>query len=349
MFTSPRDSIIVIVLLSSVLLLVATVGIHLALKFKQYRSRPYLFASSIFLFQSLGIAGTILRTILNGQVYTIFDTILRPISLITGLLTLLCILAYIIEIKRPGKLNLKQILFAISPIIIVSVLLILVHPSPLHSLEEVFKNINHFDVLIRLVIIFFYIAYPIVAACLPYEWRQCLVSKKTITSLHILSCIASPMFIAGMICGIFPAIILNYITAIIFDFLVAYIELKIRIPVTHNYDPHKEQETSANDSIIDSPEIWMNPDMTAVGLARIMGTNHTYLLDRIKKLGYSSYSDMINRKRVEYICKKLDDRTDVNIISLMYEAGFRSRSTASREFKRIVGCTPSEFQESISK
>jgi len=346
MLISPRDSLLVIIMLSSALLLVIAAGVSLALKFKQHHSTPYLLSSFFLLFQSVGILGILLRTILNSRINAHFDTLLKPTSLITGFLTLFFILAYIIEIKRPGKITLKNCLLGLLPVILLSVTLFFIPISPIHSPMELFEGINHPDIILRLLIILCFIIYPVFIVCLPYEWRQCLVSRKTIAVLHILSCLIPPAFIAGLTCGFFPAVLLNYILAITLDTLVVYIEFKIRIPVT---EPIWDSsiKSQGEESILDSPEIWMNPDITATELARIMGTNHTYLLNRIKKLGYLNYSDMINRKRVEYICKNLEKGTDVNIISLMFEAGFRSRSTASREFKRIVGRTPSEYQESV--
>ncbi len=354
---APVNSLIVIILLSSVLLLVAAACVILFHKFKHYRSRPYLLACCSFLFQFFGMSGTILRTLLNGQDIDPFGTILRPASLITGLLTLLFILAYIVEIKHPGKVSLKKMLVFISPAVVLTILLLLIHPVPLYSFEELSDGIRRPDVLIRLMIVFLYFAYPIAAACLSYEWRQCLVSKKTIVLLHILTCLISPAFLAGLVCGYFPAIILDYIIAVTIDVIVAYIELKVRIPVTEpvrSYESVQEQEHSTpkqqtSTIFLDSPEIWMNPDITAAGLAQMMGTNRTYLLEKIKGLGYQNFSDMINRKRVGHICKRLKEEKDVNIIDLMFEAGYRSRATASREFKLIVGCTPSEYREHVSQ
>jgi len=87
----------------------------------------------------------------------------------------------------------------------------------------------------------------------------------------------------------------------------------------------------------------MNPDMTVVELARIIGTNRTYLTENIQAMGYSSYPDIINRRRINYICEKLREEPTATITQLMFEVGFRSRSQASREFKRIQGCTPTEY------
>jgi len=346
---SPRDSLLIVTLLSSGFLAIIVACILLALKFKQYRSRPYLFSCCFFLLQSLGIGGVLLVSLLNGRGNAHFDSILKPQSLICGFFTLFCLLAYIVEIKSPGKVSIKSFLLNVSPFIIISAILILVQPSPLHSFEELFNGMSRPDVWIRMVMVLCYLVYPIFVICQRYDWHQCLVSWKVVAALQMLTFFICPAYIAGMMCGYFPAVVINHIIAIVLDALVLYIEFKIRVPVmTERQDEHTLLEKT-DESVFDNPEIWMNPDMSVAELCRIIGTNHTYLLNRIKSLGYSNYSDMINHKRVEFICKELEKGTDVNIINLMFEAGFRSRSTASREFRRIVGCTSSEYLESVSQ
>lgn len=354
MLINSKDSLIVVVLLSSVLLIITTISILLALKFKKYHLRPYLLACCFFLFQVLGISGILLIAILKGRNNAPFDTIMRPATLITGFVTLIFILSYIVEIKFPGKMNFKSFLLSISPFIAVSAALILIPNSEVHHPMEIVNNLKRPDILLRLMLVLLFIAYPVVPACLPYDWHKCLVSRKAIVWLHILTCLIAPAFVAGLVCGYFPAVILNYIIAISLDSLIVYIELKIRIPVSESYQDNKfcqGQEESyldqkESETLLITPAIWMNPDMTVTELAKVLGTNRTYLLEKIKRLGYSCYSDMINRKRVEYVCEELEKDADINITTLMFEAGFRSRSTANREFKRIVGCTPSEYQES---
>lgn len=368
-----QTSLFVLIMLSSVLLIVTIIGIVLVQRYRKYHSRPYLLAGLCFLSQAAGIGGIFLISIFGGSVEAPFDTILRPTTLAMGFITLVLLLAYIVDIKFPGKMTLKTLFINISPFVITSAVLFLINPSPLHSVEEIIDGIRRPDVVLRLILVLLLIAYPIVAACQPYDWRKCLVSKNVIEWLHILSCILPPMFVAGIMGGFFPAVVANYIFAFAFDALIAHIELMIRIPVAEPLkpiepevppepaskpdvkpNPHATPGEPASPKLaveffVDRPEIWMNPDMTAVQLARIMGTNRTYLADSIKGLGYSSYSDMINRKRVEFICKELERGTDANIIDLMFEAGFRSRSTASYEFKRIVGCASSEYLKTLSR
>jgi len=251
-------------------------------------------------------------------------------------------------VQQPGKVTFKYLLLAISPFLAVSALLIMSRPSPVHSIGELYGGITRPDIILRLVLIFFFIAYPIIVAFRPYDWSRCMISRKSIMGILTLCCLIPPVFVAGMLCGFFPAIVINYFLAITLDALLAYIELHVRIPLTERQEEESDIKEEAGISIYDDPEIWMNPDMTVMELAMRTGTNRTYLWNRIKELGYQNFTDMINRKRVEYICKELEKGTDKNITNLMFEAGFRSRSTASREFKRIKGCTPSEYQESIT-
>jgi len=351
MTISHSNTLLVILMLSSVLLCVAAASVILALKFRKYRSRPYLFASCLFLLQTLGIGTFLCNPVLNDNIDATFDTILRPSTIILGFITIIFVSAYIVEIKRPGMLTVKSLLLYTSPFTVASAFMILLHTTPIRNLNDLSDNISRPDVILRLALISLFVVYPILVACQPYEWRQCLISKKSVIVLQALLCVVSPLFVAGITCGFFPAVIANYVIAIVFDAIVAYIELKIRIPVPEKQEVQKANETRkrVDLSIIDNPEIWMNPDLTVTELAGMIGTNRTYLWNQIKDLGYQSFTDMINRKRVEYICQELENGTDKNIISLMFDAGFRSRSTASREFKRIKECTPSEYLESIAR
>jgi D-3-phosphoglycerate dehydrogenase len=56
-------------------------------------------------------------------------------------------------------------------------------------------------------------------------------------------------------------------------------------------------------------------------------------------------SDMLNRRRIDYVCQQLRKDPNASIQTLFEEAGYRSRTTAWRHFTNIVGCTPSEFVE----
>ncbi len=345
---TPLNSTVILLLISSVLLITLYIGIALFSKYHHYRSIPYILASLIFLAQANGIIGIILTALSSQTITTPFDNILDTGHVIMGFVPFFPFLAYFLEIKRPGWLNLKRFVLLVLPVIIISTILLLLpgHPSSFHSHEELLASIHQTDVWLRLVLLSIYIIYPIAFFCHPRNKYSCLVSKSVLNVMQIMYVCLTLAFVAGLELCYFPAVYANFILIVSLDAFIAYIEFKVRIPIISTTEPEEDVQPhgeAQEETDFDDPIIWKDPDMSAVKLSRMMGTNRTYMSEKIKGLGYSGYSDMINRKRVRFICEKLEKEEDVNIINLFYEAGFRSRSTASSEFKRIVGCTPSEY------
>lgn len=95
-------------------------------------------------------------------------------------------------------------------------------------------------------------------------------------------------------------------------------------------------------------ELWRNPDLTLQDLAKSLNTNRTTLSAMIQQQGYTGYSDFINRRRIEAFTEAVDSRKSINIQQLFYEVGFRSKSTALRNFRLYFGCTPGEYIQKAS-
>jgi len=334
---------IVQILLSSVLLLIATAAVSLLVRYCKQRSTPYLLAGLLFCLQASGIVVILLTALLSGNVIKPFDAMMKPFSVTTGILPLLMLLFYMGEIKSSGFTNLKNILTYLFPVFILSMVLLTFKESitEVRTFYDISCNSNKPDIWIRMVLVVLFPIYTISVVFHKYDWRKCLVPRKLMKLFSVIVCVCVPSFVIGMIFNFFPAIVVSFFLIICIDVLICQIEFKIRIPAGELVN-----ETDAGidrDSPFDDPQVWMNPDMTLNELARLMGTNRTYLLEKIKANGYAGYSDMINRKRIGYILEHLDADHKGNIIQLMFDAGFRSRSTASSEFKRIVGCSPMDY------
>ena len=102
---------------------------------------------------------------------------------------------------------------------------------------------------------------------------------------------------------------------------------------------------NALNEVISNPDVWQNPDLTIDDIARIVGTNRTYLQMAAKYKGYVSAMDMIHHIRIEYVCQQLRTVSSPQIQNIFYDAGYRSRTTAWRNFVNIMGCTPTEFEK----
>ena len=90
---------------------------------------------------------------------------------------------------------------------------------------------------------------------------------------------------------------------------------------------------------------WRDPDLTAPALARELATNTTYLSRALNDGLGQNFNEFVNRLRVEAVKVDLaqsDDTRDVLTIAL--EAGFNSKASFNRVFKRFTGETPTEFR-----
>ena len=98
---------------------------------------------------------------------------------------------------------------------------------------------------------------------------------------------------------------------------------------------------------LDEKQAWKNPDLTVDMLSRLVGSNKTYVHQAFATYGGTNYKDYVNRRRVDFIAAELRIKPNQNLEDLFYRAGYRSRTTAGRNFKEIMGISPSDYAASL--
>ena len=98
---------------------------------------------------------------------------------------------------------------------------------------------------------------------------------------------------------------------------------------------------------LDVKQAWKNPELTVDMLARLVGSNKTYVHQAFATYGGTNYKDYVNRRHVDFIAAQLRSKPNQNLESLFYRAGYRSRTTAGRNFKDIMGISPSDYATSL--
>ncbi len=83
-------------------------------------------------------------------------------------------------------------------------------------------------------------------------------------------------------------------------------------------------------------------------LLNIANMSNTSFSVLFKKNYNMSFKEYLVKLRVGYACRLLDDDTK-SISQISYEAGFENLSNFNRLFKKIKGCTPSEFKYKVKK
>jgi AraC-like DNA-binding protein len=97
------------------------------------------------------------------------------------------------------------------------------------------------------------------------------------------------------------------------------------------------------DDLVQRERLYLDPDLTLARLARRLGYPLKQVSIAINALTGENVSRYINKYRIEHACAEL--RTGQNVTTTMLASGFNTKSNFNREFLRITGLTPSQWQQ----
>lgn len=91
-------------------------------------------------------------------------------------------------------------------------------------------------------------------------------------------------------------------------------------------------------------KLFLTPQLTLSQLALAVKTNRTYLSQYINGKG-ESFSDLVNKYRVEEACRLLNDPTlNLSMVDLAAQCGFNSISSFNRYFYKVTGMSPTKYR-----
>ncbi len=101
-------------------------------------------------------------------------------------------------------------------------------------------------------------------------------------------------------------------------------------------------------SILETDKLYLDADLTMKDLSEKMQVSTKVISQVINQRSGKSFFDFINTYRCEE-AKKLMMSSDpkVTILEILYEAGFNSKSSFNKEFKKLTGSTPTEYKKSL--
>ncbi len=94
---------------------------------------------------------------------------------------------------------------------------------------------------------------------------------------------------------------------------------------------------------------YLDADLTLVSLAQKIGVSREELSDTINQGFHNRFNDFINSYRVVETKRLIHDgkHKTHSLLGLAYEAGFNSKATFNRAFKKAESQSPSEYLESL--
>ncbi len=97
------------------------------------------------------------------------------------------------------------------------------------------------------------------------------------------------------------------------------------------------------DALMKKEMLWRDPDLSMAVLVQRLATNRTTLALAIQEGGYDNYTDYVNRLRINEFIGLVRSGKSNSYQETFFEVGFRSKSTALRNFRELTGNIPSAY------
>ncbi|MEL6256918.1 MAG: AraC family transcriptional regulator [Bacteroidota bacterium] len=117
-------------------------------------------------------------------------------------------------------------------------------------------------------------------------------------------------------------------------------------------DPNQAREILRKlDACMEDEKPYLNEELSIRELAEILGVSSKNLSRVINEQKGMNFFDYINHFRIEEACDLLKSRSssELRINEIMYQVGFRSKSTFNQVFKQKMGMTPNAYRSAHRK
>lgn len=316
----------------------------------------------IFIFFAVSAISSIIEMVMAFENTNILESykLFSPIIIIPGFYIFFLIWCYIAELMRPHWLTVKRIILILLPSLLVAIPIVVLSAmseiSNIYSTAQLRAHISEFNVYIRIAFVALFLPYCIGLVYMRYKQKNPAI-QKYIDLLIICLVLMVGSYIVSRCMQYFVGYIIHEVFYLMISVFIIYAEHyeRLHVPLEKVRDyyaaaetPETTQQTISHvaqklQELMDEPEIWKDPELTGDKIVHSVGTNRSYIQLAAKELGFESLSDMLHRRRIDYICQCLLTNPNANVQNLFYDAGYRSRATAWRHFTKIVGHTPTEF------
>jgi len=363
--TADQVSYLLLIILAMHVTFFALSGIVLFAKNREQHDRSRVLFGVVCSAYALCAAVFIANAFRYDSLSKFFHSILELYPSIFALPIFLLIPAYVLEVLRPNWLKLTRFLLILSPWLVTCLAFFVWYTmqgetqttiTPLFGWNELFLSIHQPDVIFRLVFVLFYILYACSIFLIPYDPQHSNVSLSWRWVLRCLTVLIAVGFVVGVQFRITEVMIAYWVVVDTMIGVVLYLELRIRIPVPEE-PQHVVEITPITEDVHTAPlsvlahnlqvlldnGIWQNPEVCREDICKELGTNRMYLSGAIHELGYENFAEMINLHRMRYVEQQLEQLPTATITDLLFQAGYRNRTSAIRHFSTHFGVAPSEY------
>ena len=100
--------------------------------------------------------------------------------------------------------------------------------------------------------------------------------------------------------------------------------------------------------VVHEQQLWKDADLSIAKLSKAVYSNKSYVTRCFREQMHTTFSDYINRCRIDYVVEQLRLDPNQSLEHLFFDAGYHFYSTAWRNFTRYMGVSPSEYVSRLS-
>lgn len=235
-----------------------------------------------------------------------------------------------------------------------------------HSFIGFFDNFSIFST-------FFLISLPIYILLSLLKTIPSSTNNINLTWVRLLILFVGGIWLSSLFSSLLPELINHQFqikfNSLIFIFLTGFVYfisyfgikekfLSTDIPkiVTEKYKKSKIQDENANklwlelQKYMETEEPYSNPELDLNKLANQLTITVNKLSQLINTKSGLNFHDYINQYRIEKTKNLIESNKfkHYSLLAIAFEAGFDSKATFNRSFKKFENCTPSEFKKNLS-
>ena len=292
-----------------------------------------------------------------------------PVVSLLALFCQLVLFCYPLEVMRPGWLTLRRALLLFSPCIVLAVIYFsgMIQFRPYYTQSEWLANAFEPDVLIRGITALLYLFLGLILLLIPYSWRNSSADRKWLLQWAMGAVAMSFLSLAFQWTHILVFHCVHQVFIGLFYLYFTHYELNERLLPTPNevesegngyfVDPGESLSVPESDKVVwgriqdelEAGDLWKDVDLNLSLLSRRVYSNRTYVSRAFRDNTGLSFAEYIKHKRIDYVADQLSRNPNQNIKNLFFDAGYRSYTTAWRQFQELKGVTPSEYAASFGR
>ena len=323
------------------------------------RSRIILFLIVLTAVPLIGKVFSLMMHGLNNR----FVEVLPIVPTIMGMITVVLMLLYAVEVMRPNWFKWRHVLGGLLSLACVLVLSVLFKGqfTVLLSTTDLMEHIGEPNVLLRLLFNLAALLVCLSLLWLPYKWQESSASRRWIITYVCFIFAIGALFHTWTLTLSMPVHIVHNLTPALFIVYYTWYELHERIlppinyePLTMNHEPLNIGQPT-NDlwqrivTLLHEDTVWRNPDLGLEMFCQLLGSNKDYVSRCFRQNADTTFLDYVNSLRIAYVTEELRRDPLQNQRALFFNAGFRSKTTAYRNFCKYNGQSPTEFIASLSR